>query len=54
MRRLAVVGAKGRMGSAVIRLSSGFDMQVVAQLRRRENFGGDAHEREGDKPGASS
>lgn len=29
------------------------DMQVVAQLRRRENFGADASEREGDKPGPS-
>ena len=30
MRKLAVLGAKGRMGSAVTRLASGFGMEVVA------------------------
>jgi len=32
MRKLAVVGAKGRMGSAVMRLASGFDLEVVARV----------------------
>jgi 4-hydroxy-tetrahydrodipicolinate reductase len=32
MKKLAVLGAKGRMGSAVTRLAPGFDMDVVASV----------------------